>query len=84
MADAAFMHADGPCPISRDRVVQFRARQWSLVGMVGPTSRDQHPAIAEQRRRVEQPTIIEAACDRPISGGRIVATGTTNALIIGS
>src|SRR5215211_577181 len=40
--------------------------------MVGPTSRYQHPAVGEQCRRVEQPTIIKVACDRPIAGGRIV------------
>src|SRR6267154_612293 len=43
-----------------------------MIGMVGPTSRHQHPAIEEQRRRVEQPTIIEVACDRPIPRGLIV------------
>src|SRR5262245_34103343 len=40
--------------------------------MVRPTSRDQHLAVGEQCRSVKQPTVIEAACDRPISRARIV------------
>jgi hypothetical protein len=44
----------------------------------------EHPAIGEQRRRVEEPSTIEAAYDRPIFGRWIVATGMTNALMIGS
>src|SRR6266478_7486966 len=43
-----------------------------MIGMVGPTSRHQQPAVGEQRRRVEQPTSIEVACESPISRGRIV------------
>jgi hypothetical protein len=31
------------------------------------------PATGEQRRPVEDPSIIETACDLPISGGWIVA-----------
>src|SRR5215472_6625182 len=72
MGGAANGHTHGPCPSSRGRVVEFCACKYSTMSMVGPTSRDQHFAIGEQSRRVEQPTIIETACDRPSSRSRIV------------
>jgi len=52
--------------------IKFRTRE--NVAVVISTC-GEHPAIGEQRRRVEEPSIIEAPCDRPISRGRIVATG---------
>src|SRR5215510_2333790 len=53
-------------------IIQFRAREKSAVVI---STCGEHPVIGEQRRRVEAPSIIEAACDRPISRGRVVNFG---------
>ena len=50
-------------------IKQFRTREKAAVVI---STCDEHDAIGEQRRRVEAPSIIEAACDRPISRGRVV------------
>src|SRR5436305_1066385 len=73
VVDTANIHAAGQCPISRGRVVKFRGCQCSTsMGMVRPTSRDYYLAVKQQRRRVEHPSIGEAACERPSSRGVIV------------
>src|SRR6266581_3095516 len=50
-------------------IIQFRTREKAAVAI---STTDEHEAKGEQRRRVEAPSIIEAACDRPISRGRVV------------
>src|SRR6266851_843571 len=49
--------------------IQFRSRD---KGAIIISTRREHAAVGEQRRRVEAASIIEAGCGRPISGGRIV------------
>ncbi len=51
-------------------IIQFRTREKAAAGAISTC--DEHEATGEQRRGVEGPSIIEAACDRPISQGRIV------------
>ena len=50
-------------------IVQFRGRENVVVGF---STCGEHPAIGEQCLSAEAPSIIEAACDRPISRGRVV------------
>jgi hypothetical protein len=51
-------------------IIQFRTRQKAAAG--ANSTCNEQPATEEQRRAVEAPSIIEAACDGPISRGRVV------------
>src|SRR5439155_13088296 len=53
----------------RSRVIDFRARENSAAV---DAAYDQHLAIGQQRRRVLEPTLIEAARQSPILGGWMV------------
>jgi hypothetical protein len=52
--------------------IQFRSRQKTAPAAFTIATCDEHDAMGEERRAVEAPSIIKAACDRPISRGRIV------------
>ena len=58
-----------PLHIPRSRIVQFRAREKPLLVS---SSRDQHLAVGQQRRRVIVPCGVEAARGTPGPGSRIV------------
>ena len=68
MLKACGGEAAGAAPRPAGRIVQFRAREKRAV----ITSRDQHLAVGQQRRRVQLACGGEGAGAAPHPGGRVV------------
>ena len=62
--------AAGGCPGPGRRIVEFRARE--ICEAVVKTSRDEHLAVGQQRRRVRQRAVARLPVAVQVPAGRIV------------